>query len=132
MKKYTFLKGEEPNDINDEISLTSQFLIDLKERLLMSNWVTGYMMYFDFDYDMEALEFEFTDINGEKYESTIFDNGRFVLALISEEDTFDDYRPISVSENISYTYTNLLDYIESLPNTLLDHLKNLDNTNGNI
>ena len=134
MKKFKFLnKNEEPVSMYN--GATSQFLIDLyNNRILSNSWTDDTLLQFDEEQNKDRLEFEFKDVNGIEYFCSIYDDRSFELLQIIRynNESFEYINSFELSVEITSDYRYILDYLDGLPNTILEYFNNINSNNGNI
>jgi hypothetical protein len=134
MRKFKFL--EKPQESQSEYNgATSEFLIDLyNNQILISSWTNDILLQFDEDKNKDCLEFEFKDINGTEYFCSIYDDRSFELSQIIryDEHSFEYINAFELNAEITSDYRHVLDYVNSLPNTISEYFSNINLNNGNI
>lgn len=134
MRKFKFL--EKPQESQSEYNgATSEFLIDLyNNQILISSWTNDILLQFDEDKNKDCLEFEFKDVNGTEYFCSIYDDRSFELSQIIryDEHSFEYINAFELNAEITSDYRHVLDYVNSLPNTISEYFSNINLNNGNI
>ena len=134
MRKFKFL--EKPQESQSEYNgATSEFLIDLyNNQILISRWTNDILLQFDEDKNKDCLEFEFKDVNGTEYFCSIYDDRSFELSQIIryDEHSFEYINAFELNAEITSDYRHVLDYVNSLPNTISEYFSNINLNNGNI
>ena len=134
MKNFKFLnKSEEPISMYN--GATSQFLIDLYNNHITTNsWTDDILLQFDEEQNKDRLEFEFKDVNGKEYFCSIYDDRSFELLEIIryDEHAFEYINTFQFNMDITSNYIYILDYLNSLPNTIFEYFDNINLNNGNI
>jgi hypothetical protein len=134
MKKFKFLKHtEDSNSIYN--GATSQLLIDLyNNEIHINSWIDSKLLHFDQDQNKDCLEFEFKDINGLEYICSIYDDRSFELLQVFkyDDESFEYIDPFEISAEITIDYRYILEYLNGLPNTILEYFNNINSNNGNI
>ena len=134
MRKFKFL--EKPQESQSEYNgATSALLIDLyNNQILISSWTNDILLQFDEDKNKDCLEFEFKDVNGTEYFCSIYDDRSFELSQIIryDEHSFEYINAFELNAEITSDYRHVLDYVNSLPNTISEYFSNINLNNGNI
>ena len=134
MRKFKFL--EKPQESQPECyGATSEFLIDLyNNQISINSWIDSILIHFDTEQNKDCLEFEFKDVNGMEYLCSIYDDRSFELLQIIRfhDDSFEYINAFELNAEITSDYRHVLDYVNSLPNTISEYFNNINLNNGNI
>jgi len=134
MGKFKFLETfqESQSEYN---GATSQLLIDLyNNQIEINSWIDSKMIHFDEYQNKDSLNFEFKDINGIEYHCSIYDDRSFELLQVFKYDdgSFEYINLFEIRTEITSDYRYVLNYLNSLPNTISEYFNNINLNNGNI
>ena len=134
MRKFKFLEKSQESK-SEYNGATSEFLIDLyNNQISINSWINSKLLDFNQHQNKDCLEFEFKDVNGIEYLCSIYDDRSCELLQIFkyDDESLEYIDPSNFSEEIARDYRYILNYVNSLPNTISEYFININLNNGNI